>query len=85
MATLSGATFQQNSAYQGGGIDEEGTSVTLNGSKVMYNHAPAGTGGGIYNNDTVNLANTVVRFNTPNNCSPALSVTGCTGWPARIL
>ena len=43
----------------------------------MFNHAPSGEGGGIYNNDSVTLAGSMVRFNTVNNCSPALSVTGC--------
>jgi len=79
-ATVNGTTFQQNTATDGGGgIYEDGTFTDLNGSKVMYNHAPAGEGGGIYNEDTVNLTNTLVRFNTANNCSPALSVAGCTG------
>ena len=80
-ATVNGTTFQQNSAsVQGGGLYNH-TSDTLNltGSTVAYNHAPAGAGGGIYNDGTVNLTNTLVRFNTVNNCSPALSVTGCTG------
>ena len=45
----------------------------------MYNHAPAGEGGGIYNDGTVNLTDTTVRFNTVNNCSPNASVIGCTG------
>ena len=41
----------------------------------MFNHAPSGAGGGIYNDvDSVTLACTMVRFNTVNNCSPALSV-----------
>ena len=44
-----------------------------------YNHAPAGNGGGIYNDGDRRLTNTTVRFNTVNNCSPAASVTGCTG------
>jgi predicted outer membrane repeat protein len=70
--------FQQNTASTaGGGIYEDGTFAHLFSSRVMFNHAPSGAGGGIYNEDTVTLAHTVVRFNTVNNCSPALSVTGC--------
>jgi predicted outer membrane repeat protein len=77
-ATVDGTTFQQNSASNfGGGLYEDGDFTHLNSSKVMFNHAPAG--GGIYNDDTVTLVRTVVRFNTVNNCSPALSVPGCTG------
>ena len=77
-ATVDGTTFQQNTASTaGGGIYEDGTFAHLFSSRVMFNHAPFGEGGGIYNEDTVTLANTRVRFNTANNCSPALSVTGC--------
>jgi predicted outer membrane repeat protein len=79
-ATVDGTTFQQNSASTaGGGIYEDGTFTHLHSSRVTFNHAPSGEGGGIYNNDTVTLAGTVVRFNTVNNCAPALSVPGCTG------
>jgi predicted outer membrane repeat protein len=77
-ATISGSTFTGNTASTaGGGIYEDGTFAHLFSSRVMFNHAPSGAGGGIYNEDTVTLAYTVVRFNTVNNCSPALSVTGC--------
>jgi hypothetical protein len=38
-----------------------------------------GGGGRIFNDGTVNLINTTVRFNTLNNCSPAASVPGCSG------
>ena len=80
-ATVNDTTFQQNSAsIQGGGLYNH-TSDTLNltGSRVEYNHAPSGEGGGIYNEGTVNLTNTLVRFNTVNNCSPAFSVTRLPG------
>jgi len=53
--------------------------VTLDLSTVTYNHAPAGEGGGIYNAGGVFPGGTTIRFNTVNNCSPAASVTGCTG------
>ena len=80
-ATVDGTTFQQNSASTaGGGIYQDGTFTHLNSSRVTFNHAPSGAGGGIDNDaGTVTLASTMVRFNTVNNCSPALSVPGCTG------
>lgn len=79
-ATADGTTFRQNSASTaGGGIYEDGTFAHLYSSRVTFNHAPSGEGGGIYNSDSVTLASTVVRFNTVNDCSPVLSVTGCTG------
>ena len=49
-ATVDGTTFQQNSASTaGGGIYEDGTFAHLYSSRVMFNHAPSGEGGGIYN------------------------------------
>jgi predicted outer membrane repeat protein len=81
LATISTTTFQQNTASSAGGGIYNGTSdgVNLTASQVTYNHAPAGEGGGIYNEGDVVLGSTTVRFNAANNCSPALSVTGCTG------
>ena len=79
-ATIDTSTLQQNTASDaGGGLYEDGTVAHLSNSKIVYNHAPTGEGGGIYNNDTVTLTGTTVRFNTVNNCSSAASVTGCTG------
>ena len=81
LATISTTRFHQNSASAAGGGIYNATSdgVNLTASQVSYNHAPAGGGGGIYNDGDVVLASTTVRFNTVNNCSPAASVTGCTG------
>ena len=56
-ATVDGTSFQQNSASTaGGGIYEDGSFAHLFSSRVMFNHAPSGEGGGIYNNDSVTLA-----------------------------
>ena len=46
---------------------------------MIYNHAPGGEGGGIYNDGTGNLVSTQVKWNFVNNCSPAASVAGCIG------
>ena len=79
-ATVGSSGFQYNIASEGGGgLYEDGTFAHLSDSKVFSNHAPSGGGGGIYNDDTVTLANTPVTINTVNNCSPAASVSGCTG------
>ncbi len=80
-AALSEAIFLQNSAFSAGGglyIDTTG-DLNLDFSAVIFNHAPAGEGGGIYNAGSVVLGSSTVRFNTVSNCSPALSVRGCTG------
>ena len=68
-ATVGGSGFQYNIASEGGpGLYEDGTFAHLSDSKVFSNHAPSGGGGGIYNDDTVTLANTPVTINTVNNC-----------------
>jgi len=79
--TAGTTTFEQNTASsQGGGIDNNaGATASLQFSRVIYNHAPGGEGGGIYNGGTVNLTGTTVMWNFINNCSPAASVPGCIG------
>src|SRR5262245_8521562 len=53
--------------------------LTIKGSKITGNSA-SGAGGGIVNQDgTVSLTGTRVAGNTPDNCEPPGSITGCTG------
>jgi predicted outer membrane repeat protein len=81
VANVYGSTVQENQAStEGGGIFND-TAATLNlgASRVVYNNAPSGGGGGIFNRGTVHLFGTLVRYNTLNNCSPVASVPGCFG------
>ncbi len=73
--------MQENTAStEGGGVCND-TDSTLNlvASRVVYNNAPSGGGGGIYNRFNVTLTHTLVAHNTLNNCSPVASVPGCFG------
>jgi hypothetical protein len=55
-----------------------GGAVNLNHSEVTGNRAAHG--GGIFNNGgTVTLSRTTITSNTPNNCEPPGTITGCTG------
>ena len=63
------------------GIPPTGGSgvLTIKGSKITGNSA-SGSGGGIVNQDgTVTLTGTRVAGNTPDNCEPPGTITGCTG------
>ena len=56
---------------KGGGIYDEGGSVELASSSVVYNRAEkvAGSGAGIHNEGgTFTLAKSFITFNTPENC-----------------
>jgi hypothetical protein len=69
-------------AFGGGIANDNNGTVTLVNSRVARNSATASgvaAGGGIYNLHTVNLTNTPVINNQPNNCAPPGSVPGCTG------
>src|SRR3954452_5065720 len=48
----------------GGGIYDLAGTVTLKNSNVINNTATAGNGGGIFNNNTVNLQTSIVNANT---------------------
>ncbi len=61
----------------GGGLSNLGTT-NLNGSQVRRNQASAG-GGIATGNTNVHLVSTIVRDNTPDNCSPLNSIPGCSG------
>ena len=63
----------------GGGVYNVGT-MTAGSCRLTHNRAAAG--GGIYDGpgpDTVTLTRSPVRYNTPDNCEPACSITSCTG------
>jgi predicted outer membrane repeat protein len=92
--TVTGGTFSGNSAAgQGGGIYNEGI-VSLAGGQVTGNSAGTG-GGGIYDGSAqyatgtggtglpaTTLTSTPVTGNTPDNCEPAGTITGCTNTTA---
>jgi predicted outer membrane repeat protein len=82
-----GAIFGNTASVDGGGIYNAGTGasigfVTLTSSNVSRNAAGTG-GGGIFDQITtvtnVTLAGSAVHLNTPDNCEPLGSITGCTG------
>jgi hypothetical protein len=75
------STIDRNVAMsQGGGVYNVGTT-TLSRTLVELNSAGAGGGGGIRNvpPGTVTLSASIVRNNTPDNCSPAGTIAGCAG------
>jgi predicted outer membrane repeat protein len=69
-------TGNEASAY-GGGLDNDGTA-TLTNVVIAKNKAHA-DGGGIRNRGSVTLTRTQVKSNTPDNCAPAGTITGCAG------
>ena len=75
--TVNFGTLSQNKAELGGGIYNDNV-FNVNSSKILHNTASDG-GGGIFNDDeTVNLnATSVVNVNTPDNCEPLNTITGC--------
>ena len=75
-----GVLSGNHSGEYGGGIYNDDEFVRLSQSAVMFNHASSG-GGGIYNYGpgTVGLFATNISFNTPDNCEPGGSVSGCSG------
>src|SRR6266568_3968939 len=69
-------TFTNNtSGSLGGGISNLGTT-SLAGSQVRLNTGSAG-GGIATGNNNITLTNTIVRDNTPDNCSPLNTIPGC--------
>ena len=78
-ATITGSSVSGNSAGgPGGGVVNFGR-LAMTGSRVLDNTAAAG--GGIANQEggTVTLTGTRVAGNTPDNCEPPGTITGCTG------
>ena len=75
--TLTSSKVSGNRARAGGGIFNSG-AVTLVDSTVTANSASE-VGGGVYNLAVVTLSGTtVIAANTPDNCYPPGSITGCT-------
>jgi predicted outer membrane repeat protein len=73
--------ISKNTAEYGGGVYNYGAThtATIDTSQISKNHATDG-GGGIYNEmGTVNLDGTLVQNNTPDNCEPLGTITGCAG------
>jgi hypothetical protein len=61
----------------GGGVESDGTTSL---DRVLIEHNRAATGGGVFvEAGTVTATHSVIRANTPDNCSPAGSVPGCVG------
>ena len=64
--TLSNSTLTGNSAYLGGALyNRSGSTATVTNSTFSGNTATRpGGGGGIYNSDVLNIANTIIANNT---------------------
>ena len=70
------STFSHNtSGGLGGGISNLGTT-SLNGSQVRFNTGSAG-GGIATGNNNVTLRSSIVKKNSPDNCSPLNTIPGC--------
>jgi predicted outer membrane repeat protein len=81
---IDSAVSGNTAADEGGGITNNAGTTTLDNSTVTENSAgsaQAGSaGGGIFDfSATVSLNNSMVSVNTPDNCDPTGTVTGCTG------
>ena len=81
--TLGTSTVSANkAATNGGGLYNLG-QVSATGTEIEHNTGTSG-GGGIYDGpwkwgtDSVSLATSPVQHNTPDNCEPTGTVTGCT-------
>jgi hypothetical protein len=75
---LTQSTVNRNiSGGLGGGLSNLGTTV-LNRTVVRFNRGSAG-GGIATGNTNVLISRSVVRDNTPDNCSPLNTITGCSG------
>jgi hypothetical protein len=81
---LTSSTVSNNIAVSGGGMSNNDATAALIRSRITRNTAIT-TGGGIDNEtpSTVTLTDSRVIRNTPNNCTPAGSVPGCTN-PAGV-
>lgn len=83
---LSSSTVSSNTAgTDGGGLYN--TQGTVDAAGTPIEHNTAGAGGGIYDGpgpDTVTLTNSPVQGNTPDNCEPAGTITGCPGTGADV-
>jgi hypothetical protein len=61
------------------GVPEPPSTVSVTGGRIEDNSA-SGAGGGIYNDETVvSLSHALVTANSPDNCHPAGTITGCAG------
>jgi hypothetical protein len=75
---ISQSTIVRNvSGSLGGGISNLGTT-SLDGTRVELNTGSSG-GGIATSNNNVTLGNSLVRYNTPDNCSPLGTIPGCAG------
>jgi len=75
---ISQSTIVRNvSGSLGGGISNLGTT-SLDGTRVELNRGSSG-GGIATSNNNVTLGNSLVRYNTPDNCSPLGTIPGCAG------
>jgi len=78
ISQISQSTIVSNvSGSLGGGISNLGTT-SLDGTRVELNKGSAG-GGIATSNNNVTLGNSIVRYNTPDNCSPLGTIPGCAG------
>jgi hypothetical protein len=78
-AIVNSSTFARNTAGRDGAGFYNEADATITGSQIFRNTA-ADDGGGIFNDGTtINLTDTAVTENQPDNCSPLDGVPGCTG------
>jgi hypothetical protein len=69
--------YANEAAVKGGGIYIDGKStLSVRGGSIHGNSAPGG-GGGLFNAGTVTLTNAGIYSNTPDNCEPLGTITGC--------
>jgi hypothetical protein len=81
VANIVQSTFRANATTgSGGGIENLGGTVRLTRSLVERNTTD-GVGGGINTNNPANvtLTKSIVRKNTPTNCTPLNTIPGCVG------
>ncbi|MEZ0299943.1 MAG: right-handed parallel beta-helix repeat-containing protein [Candidatus Methylacidiphilales bacterium] len=62
--TMSSSTVEENSAFEGGGLDNFNSTSTISGSSFLSNHALNYAGGGIVNYGTMFISNSTLAKNT---------------------
>jgi hypothetical protein len=81
------STIDKNTANQGGGVDNAATNAMTSFDRALVQQnkanlaAPGNSGGGIFDEAAapggVTITRSIVRRNTPNNCTP--TIPGCLG------
>jgi CSLREA domain-containing protein len=75
-ATISNSTFSGNMAgTTGGGMDFGFGTSSLTNATIAFNTAPAGGGGGLRNDDTLSVKDSIVSNNSGADCNPSQPLT----------